>query len=69
MTDRETGTIKWFDVRKGFGFIKRDTGDDLFMHHSALNGFGYEIPDEGMRVSFTVSTGAKGAYADDVRRS
>ena len=69
MDDRETGTVKWYDPSKGFGFIKRDTGDDVFMHRSSLESFGYDVPDEGTRVTFKIGVGAKGTFAEDVQRA
>jgi CspA family cold shock protein len=64
---RETGTVVWFNPRKGYGFIKRDTGgDDVFVHHSEIRGVGYRSLDEGQRVKFTVVRSKKGPQAEDV---
>jgi len=66
MSQRETGTVKWFDSAKGYGFIKRDHGEDVFVHFRAIRGDGYRNLDEGQRVEFTVTQGQKGLQADDV---
>ena len=66
MEKRETGTVKWFDSSKGYGFIQRDTGDDVFVHYSALRGKGYRVLEEGQRVEFMVVQGQKGFQAEDV---
>ena len=66
MTDRETGTVKWFNSTKGFGFIERDSGNDVFVHYSAINSEGYRTLNEGQRVEFTVMEGEKGPQAQDV---
>ncbi len=66
MSQRETGTVKWFDSSKGYGFIKRDHGEDVFVHFRAIRGEGYRNLDEGQRVEFTVTQGQKGLQADDV---
>lgn len=66
MTDRETGTVKWFNATKGYGFIERDNGDDVFVHYSAISGTGYRSLEEGQRVVFTVTEGRKGPQAQDV---
>lgn len=63
---REIGTVKWFDSSKGFGFIVRETGDDLFVHFSAIRGSGYRTLEEGQQVEFSVATGHKGTVASDV---
>ena len=63
---REEGTVKWFNAEKGYGFIQRDTGDDVFVHYSAIQGGGYRSLDEGSRVSFVVETGQKGLQATEV---
>jgi CspA family cold shock protein len=65
-TDRETGTVKWFNVRKGYGFITRDQGDDVFVHFRNIDGTGRRSVTEGQRVSFVVTTGDKGLQADKV---
>ena len=66
MTDRVTGTVKWFNDAKGFGFIERDNGKDVFVHYSAISGDGYRSLEEGQRVEFTVVEGQKGPQAQDV---
>ncbi|MWV17088.1 cold-shock protein [Pseudomonas sp. L-22-4S-12] len=64
--DRETGTVKWFNTSKGFGFISRDTGDDIFVHFRAIRGEGHRILVEGQRVEFSVMQRDKGLQAEDV---
>jgi CspA family cold shock protein len=66
MAARECGVVKWFNNSKGFGFIQRDTGDDVFVHFRAIRGDGFRSLEEGMRVEFTVVQGQKGLQADDV---
>ena len=68
MGERETGTVKWFDDRKGYGFINRDEGDDIFVHHSQITGVGFKTLQEGDRVEFTVGQGRKGPAAQQVTR-
>jgi len=58
--------VKWFNADKGFGFITRDEGDDVFVHYSALNSQGFKTLDEGARVEFEVVDGAKGPAASNV---
>ena len=65
---REEGTVKWFNSEKGYGFIQRDSGEDVFVHYSAIIGDGYRSLEEGTRVSFVVQTGQKGLQAANVRR-
>lgn len=60
------GTVKWFNERKGFGFIEQEEGDDVFVHHSAINGTGFKTLYEGDRVTFSVEQGPKGLSAIDV---
>ncbi len=60
------GTVKWFNAEKGFGFISRDDGDDVFVHQTAIVGEGYRSLDEGQRVSFDVTQGKKGPQASNV---
>lgn len=62
----EQGTVKWFSANKGFGFITRDSGDDIFVHFRSINPMGNRVLREGQRVTFTVGTGSKGLQADDV---
>jgi cold shock protein len=67
MADRESGTVKWFNDSKGFGFIERDEGrGDVFVHHSAIQNDGFRSLAEGQRVEFEVSQGDKGPKADQV---
>ena len=66
MAERESGTVKWFDAKKGFGFISRDQGEDVFVHHSAISGDGYRSLDEGQKVEFDVTQGQKGPQAENV---
>jgi CspA family cold shock protein len=66
MTEREQGVVKWFDERKGFGFIKRTEGKDVFVHQNALAGDGYMTLAEGQQVEFTVVQGQKGPQAENV---
>lgn len=66
MADREIGTVKWFNNTKGYGFISRDDGDDVFVHFSAIRAEGYRTLEEGQRVEFTVVEGDKGPQAQDV---
>lgn len=67
MAEREVGTVKWFDAKKGFGFITRDTGGDIFVHFSAIKGTGFRGLEESQKVEFTVTEGEKGLQAQDVR--
>ena len=64
----ETGTVKWFNNDKGYGFIKRNTGEDVFVHHSAIQASGYRTLNEGEPVEFEVRQGPKGLQAESVRR-
>lgn len=66
MSEREIGTVKWFSNHRGYGFIERDDGDDLFVHHSAIRMEGYRTLHEGQRVHFSVQQGARGPEAADV---
>ncbi len=61
-----TGTVKWFDDAKGFGFIAQESGPDVFVHHSAISGSGFKSLAEGQRVEFTVTQGQKGPQAENV---
>ena len=64
----EVGSVKWFNNDKGYGFIKRDTGEDVFVHHTAIQSQGYRTLNEGERVEFDVKQGPKGLQAENVRR-
>jgi CspA family cold shock protein len=66
MDEREQGTVKWFNAEKGYGFISRESGDDVFVHHSEIRTDGFRTLDEGQRVEFTVAQGQKGPQAQDV---
>tara|TARA_B110000858_G_scaffold198483_2_gene265557 strand:- start:8102 stop:8521 length:420 start_codon:yes stop_codon:yes gene_type:complete len=63
---REKGNVKWFNANKGFGFITRDSGDDVFVHFRSIRGEGHRVLHDGQRVEFEVSDGEKGLQADDV---
>jgi CspA family cold shock protein len=67
MSDRMQGTVKWFNASKGYGFIARDGGEDVFVHQSAIQSTGYRTLEEGQRVEFDVETGAKGLKAVNVK--
>lgn len=67
MAERETGSVKWFNATKGYGFITRDEGSDVFVHYSSIIGDGYRKLEEGQRVEFTVGQGKKGEQAQDVK--
>ena len=62
------GTVKWFNPEKGYGFISRDDGDDVFVHHTAIVGEGFRSLDEGQRVEFEVTQGKKGPQATNVTK-
>ena len=66
MADRESGTVKWFDNAKGYGFIQRPQGEDVFVHYRAIRGEGYRTLQEGQQVEFNVVKGQKGLQAEDV---
>ena len=63
---KEKGTVKWFNAAKGFGFIQRESGEDVFVHFSAIQANGYRTLDEGARVEFEVTKGPKGLQAANV---
>ncbi len=63
----EQGTVKWFNDAKGFGFIGRDNGQDIFVHHTAIQSNGFRTLQEGQRVEFEVGQGKKGPQAENVR--
>ena len=64
----EKGNVKWFNGEKGFGFIEREGGDDIFVHFSAIQGEGYKTLDEGQAVTFDVEQGQRGPQASNVRK-
>ncbi|MBN2790753.1 MAG: cold-shock protein [Candidatus Delongbacteria bacterium] len=64
----EQGTVKWFNNAKGFGFIEREEGEDVFVHHNAIEGTGYKSLDEGDKVQFEVEKGPKGLQATKVSK-
>ncbi len=66
MSERLTGTVKWFNARKGYGFIGREDGEDVFVHYSAIDMDGYRRLDEGQQVEFTIEEGPKGVQAANV---
>jgi CspA family cold shock protein len=66
---KEKGTVKWFNAAKGYGFIQRENGEDVFVHFSAIQSQGYRSLDEGSRVEFEVTTGPKGLQATNVTAS
>jgi len=68
MSERVSGTVKWFNGAKGYGFIARDDGEDVFVHYSAIEGDGFRNLDEGDRVDFVIEQGQKGPAAADVRK-
>jgi CspA family cold shock protein len=66
VAERETGTVKWFNDAKGYGFINRDSGDDVFVHFSAIQSEGFRTLHENQRVEFSVEQGPKGPRAVNV---
>ena len=66
MSDRQSGTVKWFNDAKGFGFISRENGPDVFVHFRAIQGSGFRTLQEGQRVTFEVTQGQKGLQAENV---
>ncbi len=66
---KEQGSVKWFNAAKGYGFIRRESGEDVFVHFSAILGDGYRSLQEGEKVSFEVRTGPKGLQAANVERA
>lgn len=66
MSEREIGTVKWFSNNKGYGFIEREDGPDVFVHFSAIQSDGYRSLEEGQRVEFTIEEGPKGPQAAEV---
>lgn len=66
MSNREQGSVKWFNDAKGFGFIQRQAGEDVFVHFRAIRGEGHRSLKDGQKVEFTVAKGQKGFQAEDV---
>jgi CspA family cold shock protein len=66
MSNTVTGTVKWFNEAKGFGFIERESGPDVFAHFSSITGSGFKTLAEGQRVEFSVSQGQKGPQAENI---
>ncbi len=66
MSERYIGTVKWFNATKGFGFIGREDGEDVFVHYSAIRMDGYRTLEEGQKVEFSIEQGPKGLQAADV---
>lgn len=66
MSDKQKGTVKWFNEKKGFGFISREGGPDLFVHFSSITGNGFRTLKDGQAVLFTESVGKKGPQAENV---
>ena len=65
---KEQGTVKWFNNEKGYGFISRNSGDDVFVHHTAIQGSGFKSLNEGDKVEFEVAKGPKGLQAQNVMK-
>lgn len=68
MSAREQGVVKWFNDSKGFGFIQRNSGEDIFVHFRAIQGEGYRSLQDGQKVEFTVVEGQKGLQAEEVTK-
>lgn len=66
MSNTTTGTVKWFNEAKGFGFIEQESGPDVFAHFSAISSEGFKTLAEGQKVQFVVSQGQKGAQAENI---
>jgi CspA family cold shock protein len=66
MSERQSGSVKWFNDAKGFGFIERDDGEDVFVHFRSIRGEGYRTLKQGARVEFDISETEKGLQAEDV---
>ncbi len=66
MSNKDTGTVKWFNDSKGFGFIERENGDDVFVHYRSIKGEGFRSLKQGSRVEFTVAQSEKGFQAEEV---
>ena len=63
-----TGTVKWFNAQKGYGFIAMENGKDIFVHHKSIQGHGFKSLDEGEKVEFEIGNGPKGEHAENVTR-
>ncbi len=68
MAERLTGVVKWFNTQKGFGFIEREGGPDVFVHYSSIVGGGFKNLEEGDRVEFSITEGPKGPQASEVTK-
>ncbi len=68
-TNMEQGTVKWFNAEKGFGFIEREDGDDVFVHFSAIQGEGFKSLEEGQSVTFEIEQGERGLQASNVEKA
>jgi CspA family cold shock protein len=66
MSNTVTGTVKWFNESKGFGFIEQESGPDVFAHFSAISGSGFKTLAEGQKVEFTITDGQKGPQAENI---
>ncbi len=66
MSDRVTGTVKWFNSSKGFGFIQQENGEDVFVHYKAISGDGFKTLEENQKVEFEIVQGEKGPQANNV---
>lgn len=66
MSERVTGTVKWFNSSKGYGFLAQENGPDVFVHYSAIQGEGYHTLEEGQEVEFSIEQGQKGLQATNV---
>ncbi len=66
MSEKVTGTVKWFNDKKGFGFIEQPSGPDVFAHFSAIQGSGFKTLTEGQKVEFTITDGQKGPQAAEI---
>lgn len=67
MSERKTGTVKWFNSSKGYGFITQEEGEDVFVHYQAIQADGFKTLEEGQKVEFSVVDGQKGPQADEVK--
>ena len=68
MAEREQGNVKWFDSKKGYGFIQRENGSDIFVHYSAVGGDGFRTLEDGEKVEFSVEDSPNGPVAAEVKR-